>query len=98
MRIKTARASSGSTVRETDFVCRIGGEEFAVIAPTLDLAKARQLAERLSARVADAEYEAAGRGSVSAGVAIGPDHDGPQRLAEQRGLRRHRVPRRSRAP
>jgi hypothetical protein len=29
---------------------------------------------------------------------IGPDHDGPQRLAEQRGLRRHRVPRRSRAP
>jgi diguanylate cyclase (GGDEF)-like protein len=63
-----------SAVRDTDFVCRIGGEEFAVIAPSLDLANAHLLAERVSARVAEAEYEAAGRVSVSVGVALGPDH------------------------
>ena len=55
-------------------VCRIGGEEFAIIAPSVDLPTAQLLAERISARVAEVEYEAAGRVSVSVGVALGPDH------------------------
>ena len=63
-----------SAIRDTDSVCRIGGEEFAIIAPSVDLRTAQTLAERVSARVAEAEYEAAGRVSVSAGVALGPDH------------------------
>jgi len=63
-----------SAIRETDSVCRIGGEEFAIIAPSVDLRTAQTLAERVSTRVAEAEYEIAGRVSVSAGVALGPDH------------------------
>ena len=63
-----------SAVRDSDSVCRIGGEEFAIIAPSVDLHTARILAERLSARVSDAEYEAAGRVSISVGVALGPEH------------------------
>jgi len=63
-----------SAVRDTDSACRIGGEEFAIIAPSVDLDTAHILAQRLSARVADAEYEAAGRVSVSVGVALGPEH------------------------
>jgi diguanylate cyclase (GGDEF)-like protein len=61
-------------IRDSDYVCRIGGEEFAIIAPSVDLGTARLLAERVSARVADAEYEAVGRISVSVGVALGPEH------------------------
>ena len=63
-----------SAVRDSDCVCRIGGEEFAIIAPSVDLETAQLLAERVSARVAEAEYEAAGRVSVSVGVALGPEH------------------------
>jgi diguanylate cyclase (GGDEF)-like protein len=63
-----------AAIRDTDSVCRIGGEEFAIIAPSVDLKTAHLLAERVSARVAEAEYEAAGRVSVSVGVALGPDH------------------------
>jgi diguanylate cyclase (GGDEF)-like protein len=61
-------------VRDSDAVCRIGGEEFAIVAPSIDLRAAEQLAQRLSAQVAEAEYGAAGRVSVSIGVALGPDH------------------------
>ena len=61
-------------IRDTDVVCRIGGEEFAIIAPSVDLRTAQLLAERVSACVAEAEYEAAGRVSVSVGVALGPEH------------------------
>ena len=63
-----------SAIRDTDMVCRIGGEEFAIIAPSVDLPTAQLLAERISARVAEVEYEAAGHVSVSVGVALGPDH------------------------
>ncbi len=68
-----------SSIRDSDSVCRIGGEEFAIIAPSVDLATARRLAERVSARVAEAEYDAAGCVSVSAGVALGPEHAANQR-------------------
>ncbi len=63
-----------TAVRDSDSVCRIGGEEFAIVAPSVDLRTARALAERMSDLVAEAEYGAAGRISLSAGVALGPDH------------------------
>jgi diguanylate cyclase (GGDEF)-like protein len=62
------------SVRGTDVVCRVGGEEFAVIVPSGDLASAVVLAERLGAEVARLEVEAVGRLTVSAGVAVGPEH------------------------
>src|SRR5919201_2434294 len=63
-----------SSIRDSDLVCRIGGEEFAIIAPSVDLPTARRLAERVAVRVSEAELEAAGCVSVSVGVALGPAH------------------------
>jgi len=63
-----------SSIRESDSVCRIGGEEFAIVAPSVDLTTAKTLADRVAARVAEAEHEAVGRVSVSVGVTLGPEH------------------------
>jgi diguanylate cyclase (GGDEF)-like protein len=61
-------------VRDTDIVSRVGGEEFAVILPRNDLASATTLASRVAEQIELLEVEAAGRITVSTGVAIGPHH------------------------
>ena len=63
-----------SSVRSTDIVCRVGGEEFAVIIPSGDLRSSRALSERIAEKLGTLEAEAAGRMTVSTGIAIGPDH------------------------
>ncbi|MEJ7567167.1 MAG: diguanylate cyclase [Gaiellaceae bacterium] len=63
-----------ATVRTSDVVCRIGGEEFAVILPASEKAHALALVERLSARLDGVELELAGKISVSTGIAYGPEH------------------------
>ncbi len=63
-----------SSVRTTDVVCRVGGEEFAIIVPSGDLESTVGLAERLGGSIELLEVEAAGRLTVSTGVAIGPEH------------------------
>ncbi|MCK7545009.1 GGDEF domain-containing protein [Marinobacter bryozoorum] len=40
-------ATARRTVRESDIVARLGGEEFAILLPATDLPKARYLAQRL---------------------------------------------------
>src|SRR5215831_3309788 len=62
------------TVRENDAVCRVGGQEFAIILPSGDLASATALAHRLGARLGGLEAEAAGPLTVSTGIAVSPDH------------------------
>jgi diguanylate cyclase (GGDEF)-like protein len=62
------------TVRGSDAVCRIGGEEFAVIAPASTLDAARRLADRIAERVGQAGLETVGPTTVSIGLAIGPEH------------------------
>ncbi|MBI2891190.1 MAG: diguanylate cyclase [Nitrospirae bacterium] len=62
-------------VREVDVVGRYGGEEFAAILPETTLEGASMLAERIRARVASHEFDAAGRRirlTVSLGVASFP--------------------------
>jgi len=61
-------------VRCSDVLCRIGGEEFAVIMPSCGIDGAAQLAWRLAERVAATEIEAVGRVSVSVGIAAAPSH------------------------
>ena len=61
-------------VRTTDVVCRVGGEEFAVILPSGDLQSAVALAERLRDRLAEIEADAIGPMTVSTGIAVGPEH------------------------
>jgi diguanylate cyclase (GGDEF)-like protein len=63
-----------SSVRTTDVVCRVGGEEFAIIVPSGDLESTLGLAERLGGSIELLEVEAAGRLTVSTGVAMGPEH------------------------
>ena len=63
-----------ASVRTTDIVCRVGGEEFAVILPGGDLRSSVALAERIGQELGRLEVEAAGRLTVSTGVALGPDH------------------------
>ena len=63
-----------AAVRSTDVVCRIGGEEFAVIVPAGDAAHAVAVANRLAARLEEADLDVAGKVSVSIGIAHGPEH------------------------
>jgi diguanylate cyclase (GGDEF)-like protein len=62
------------TVRGSDVVCRIGGEEFGVIMPSCDAADALGLGGRLREAIATTEFEPAGRMTLSMGVAQGPEH------------------------
>jgi diguanylate cyclase (GGDEF)-like protein len=62
------------SVRGGDVVCRIGGEEFAIIVPSGDLASSIVLAERLAEQLRALEAEAAGPLTVSTGIAVGPEH------------------------
>jgi len=62
-------------MRATDALCRWGGEEFMILAPHLDLASAVQMADKLRAAVADADFGIAGRITCSLGVATLRDGD-----------------------
>jgi diguanylate cyclase (GGDEF)-like protein len=61
-------------VRSSDVVYRLGGEEFAIVIVSRTLENAEQLAHRLVERVAAAEFEPAGRITISVGLARGPEH------------------------
>jgi len=62
------------TVRGSDVVCRIGGEEFGVIMPSCDAGDALGLAGRLTERLREVEFEPAGRVTISIGISQGPQH------------------------
>ena len=59
-------------LRDSDFLSRYGGEEFALLAPQTDLAGATALAEKLRTKIANTELAVVGpRGRVSVTVSIG---------------------------
>ncbi|HJV04474.1 MAG TPA: diguanylate cyclase, partial [Actinomycetota bacterium] len=62
------------TCRVEDVLCRIGGEEFAVILPQGTKREALRLAERLRVEVAKTSFPMVGQISVSVGVAEAPAH------------------------
>jgi diguanylate cyclase (GGDEF)-like protein len=63
-----------SAVRTTDAVCRLGGEEFAIVMTSRDPQDAERLAHRLLEHVGSASFEPAGRITISVGLARGPEH------------------------
>jgi diguanylate cyclase (GGDEF)-like protein len=62
------------TVRGSDVVCRIGGEEFGVIMPSCDAGDALGLASRLADALRTYDFEPSGMVTISMGVAQGPEH------------------------
>jgi len=66
--LRSVAEAIGSGLREIDLGARIGGDEFAVLAPRTDAKAAFSLAERLRALVAEAGN---GRGSRRTTISIG---------------------------
>ncbi len=64
----------GRATRTSDVVARLGGEEFAVLAPETDEHEASQLAERLRAEVRATFARQQEKMTVSCGVAVFPVH------------------------
>jgi diguanylate cyclase (GGDEF)-like protein len=74
----TLRAS----VRPQDVVCRLGGEEFAVIMSACAAGDATRVAQRIVARTGEIDLPAVGAVTVSVGLARGPEHAmNPRELA-----------------
>lgn len=73
--LKTFARLLRETLRQTDLVCRYGGEEFAFVFPESSIDEARVLAERLRKRFADLSVELPDgttlRGTVSIGLTSG---------------------------
>jgi len=70
-------------VRSADIPCRVGGDEFAVIVPEVEVGQARQLVGRIQRAVSAQPIARAGRVRVSAGVADIQPNDSPTTLFER---------------
>jgi diguanylate cyclase (GGDEF)-like protein len=70
-------------VRSADIPCRVGGDEFAVIVPEVEVGQARQLVGRIQRAVSAQPIARAGRVRVSAGVADLQPNDSPTSLFER---------------
>jgi diguanylate cyclase (GGDEF)-like protein len=62
------------SVRESDVVYRLGGEEFAIVVSSPSPEHAERLAHRLVDRVESTDFDPTGRITVSVGLARGPEH------------------------
>jgi diguanylate cyclase (GGDEF)-like protein len=62
------------SVRSSDAVYRLGGEEFAIVIPSRSAQNAEQLAHRVVDRVESTDFDPAGRITISVGLARGPEH------------------------
>ena len=104
-------AVMSAVLRDTDLLCRYGGEEFALLSPQTDLSGAVSLAEKIRGAVAESDYAIVGpdgpiRITVSIGVAEFARLDrgylqrgGSRSLRRQggrKGLRGRRLPQRMR--
>ena len=70
-----------AAVRGSDVVCRIGGEEFAVIMPSCEVGDALGFVSRLTQQLAARTFDPANPITLSIGIAQGPDEaDHPREL------------------
>jgi diguanylate cyclase (GGDEF)-like protein len=62
------------SVRSSDAVYRLGGEEFAIVITSRSPQNAEQLAHRVVDRVESTDFDPTGRITISVGLARGPEH------------------------
>lgn len=62
------------SVRTSDVVYRLGGEEFAIVITSRSPENAERLARRVVDRVESTDFDPAGRITISVGLARGPEH------------------------
>jgi diguanylate cyclase (GGDEF)-like protein len=86
--LRTLAAQLRKSFRQTDLLCRYGGEEFVVILPGADSAECRRRAEQLRGNLAQVEVmfegQALGRLSLSIGICSWPEQDDDPRQLLQR--------------
>jgi diguanylate cyclase (GGDEF)-like protein len=71
-----------ASVRPEDTVCRLGGEEFAVVMVGCGEENALAVAERIRHRLAESDFPGIGQLALSIGLAHGPEHAmNPRELA-----------------
>src|SRR2546430_1496754 len=69
-------------VRPEDVICRLGGEEFAVVMDGCGGEDAVRVADRVQSRLAGVDFPGIGRMTVSVGLSLGPEHAmNPRELA-----------------
>ena len=61
-------------VRPEDVICRLGGEEFAVVMDGCGGEDAVSVADRVQRRLAEVDFPGIGLMTVSVGLALGPEH------------------------
>lgn len=71
------------SIRQTDFVARVGGEEFLVILPHTLLAEAASVAEKIRAKVESSTFSPVGRVTLSIGAAQAAPEDASAEVAVQ---------------
>ncbi len=84
--LRIAQLMRGAS-RDTDLLCRNGGEEFLILLPGIEVSAVARIAERLRQQVAAEVFEEVGTVTISLGVSHYPSyHDDPQqalRLADK---------------
>ncbi len=63
-----------ASVRLTDVVARVGGDEFAILMPDADLAVVQGVAERITGAMRESPVAGEARVTTSIGVALHPEH------------------------
>ncbi len=66
-----ARSLSASVHRPQDLVCRVGGEEFAVLLPDTERGGALRIAEKIHGEISALSFSVAGIGAGAITVSIG---------------------------
>ena len=69
-----------NNIRKSDLFCRVGGEEFAVIASDTDLQQAIVLSEKVRKLISGHTFKTVGRMTVSLGVVQARDNDTPESM------------------
>ncbi|OQP34677.1 GGDEF domain-containing protein [Pantoea latae] len=79
--IRQVAQTLSASARQSDVVCRNGGEEFLMLLPLTDIEEARRIAERIRISVAEGWIADVGTITLSAGVAVWQGEEMSQELS-----------------